>query len=128
MSSYGPNSSASKKMKARSSGYSSGAPALSEDQSLEIKEAFQLFDMDKDKRLTYHETKVALRALGFDLKKAEVLKLIRDAHGGALGREVSSQELWMSEDMFFSTGEQLIHSLLLYCLLTAVHSLPQLSR
>jgi centrin-3 len=26
----------------------------------------------------FHELKVALRALGFDMKKAEVLKLLRD--------------------------------------------------
>lgn len=34
--------------------------------------------MDKDGRIDYHELKVALRALGFDLKKAEVLKILRD--------------------------------------------------
>jgi len=106
MSAYGPNSSASKKMKPRGSAYSSASQAqLTPDQRQEIAEAFQLFDLDKDKRLSYHETKVALRALGFDLKKAEVVKLIRDAHGGALGREVGSGELWMSEEMFFGTSK-----------------------
>jgi centrin-3 len=48
------------------------------DQQQEIREAFELFDMDKDGRIDYHELKVALRALGFDLKKAEVLKILRD--------------------------------------------------
>lgn len=28
--------------------------------------------------MDYHELKVAMRALGFDLKKAEVLKILRD--------------------------------------------------
>jgi len=53
-------------------------PELSDEQKQEIKEAFELFDTDKDQRLDYHELKVAMRALGFDLKKPEVLKLLRD--------------------------------------------------
>ena len=35
-------------------------------------------DTDKDGAIGFHELKVALRALGFELKKAEVLKLLRD--------------------------------------------------
>ena len=53
-------------------------PEINDEQKQEIKEAFELFDTDKDGRLDYHELKVAMRALGFDLKKAEVLKLLRD--------------------------------------------------
>lgn len=53
-------------------------PELTEEQKQEIKEAFELFDSDKDNCIDYHELKVAMRALGFDLKKAEVLKLLRD--------------------------------------------------
>ena len=53
-------------------------PELSDEQKQEIKEAFDLFDADKDGSIDYHELKVAMRALGFDLKKAEVLKLLRD--------------------------------------------------
>ena len=53
-------------------------PELSEEQRQEIKEAFELFDTDKDGCVDYHELKVAMRALGFDLKKAEVLKILRD--------------------------------------------------
>ena len=53
-------------------------PELSDEQKQEIKEAFELFDTDKDGCVDYHELKVAMRALGFDLKKAEVLKIIRD--------------------------------------------------
>lgn len=51
---------------------------LSDEQKQEIKEAFELFDTDKDGCVDYHELKVAMRALGFDLKKAEVLKILRD--------------------------------------------------
>lgn len=53
-------------------------PELSEEQKQEIKEAFELFDTDKDGAVDYHELKVAMRALGFDLKKPEVLKILRD--------------------------------------------------
>jgi centrin-3 len=53
-------------------------PELSDEQKQEIKEAFELFDTDKDGAVDYHELKVAMRALGFDLKKAEVLKTLRD--------------------------------------------------
>jgi hypothetical protein len=52
--------------------------SLTEDQRQEIKEAFELFDTDKDGAIDYHELKVALRALGFDMKKAEVVKMMRD--------------------------------------------------
>lgn len=46
------------------------------EQKQEIREAFQLFDMNHDGMLDYHEFKVALRALGFDASKKEVLELI----------------------------------------------------
>ncbi|KOS14726.1 cdc31-spindle pole body centrin [Malassezia pachydermatis] len=54
------------------------AVELSEDQRQEIREAFDLFDTDKDGAIDYHELKVAMRALGFDLKKSEVLDILRD--------------------------------------------------
>ena len=53
-------------------------PELTEEQKQEIKEAFELFDTDKDGCVDYHELKVAMRALGFEMKKAEVLKILRD--------------------------------------------------
>lgn len=41
---------------------------LSEDQKHEIKEAFELFDTDKDKEIDYHELKVSSEGnLGFRL-------------------------------------------------------------
>lgn len=45
---------------------------------LEVKEAFELFDTDKDGRIDYHELKVAMRALGFDVRKEEVLRMLQD--------------------------------------------------
>ena len=37
---------------------------------------FGLFDLDKDQHIDYHEFKVALKALGFDLPKSEILTLL----------------------------------------------------
>ncbi|KAJ2803781.1 Calcium-binding component of the spindle pole body (SPB) half-bridge [Coemansia guatemalensis] len=42
----------------------------------ETKEAFLLFDANKDGFIDYFEFKVALRALGFNSKKEEVLRLM----------------------------------------------------
>lgn len=51
---------------------------LTEEQKQEIREAFELFDTDKTGTIDYHELKVAMRALGFDVKKQEVLNLMRE--------------------------------------------------
>ena len=51
---------------------------LSDEQKQEIREAFELFDTDKTGTIDYHELKVAMRALGFDVKKQEVLSLMRE--------------------------------------------------
>ncbi|KAH7342989.1 putative Centrin-3 [Rhexocercosporidium sp. MPI-PUGE-AT-0058] len=53
---------------------------ITDDQKEEINEAFSLFDLDKDHRIDYHEFKVALKALGFDLPKSEILSLLTQ-HG-----------------------------------------------
>ncbi|TKX18177.1 EF-hand domain-containing protein 3 [Elsinoe australis] len=54
--------------------------SLTEEQREEINEAFGLFDLDKDAHIDYHELKVALKALGFDLPKSEILSLLQ-THG-----------------------------------------------
>ena len=38
---------------------------------------FALFDLDKDSHIDYHELKVALKALGFDLPKSEILAILQ---------------------------------------------------
>ncbi|KAF2116320.1 hypothetical protein BDV96DRAFT_545036 [Lophiotrema nucula] len=53
---------------------------LSEEQREEITEAFNLFDLDKDQYIDYHELKVAMKALGFDLPKTEILSILQ-THG-----------------------------------------------
>jgi Ca2+-binding EF-hand superfamily protein len=51
---------------------------LTELEKQEIHEAFKLFDTDNDDKIDYHELKVALRALGFDIKKPDVQKVMAD--------------------------------------------------
>jgi len=51
---------------------------LTEDQKQQICEAFDLFDTDKDKAIDYNELKVAMRALGFDAKKSDVVQILKD--------------------------------------------------
>ncbi|KAL1407216.1 Calcium-binding component of the spindle pole body (SPB) half-bridge [Vanrija albida] len=57
-------------------------PALTDEQRTEVREAFELFDTDNDGFVDFHELKVAMRALGFNLRKPEVLKLLRDHDRG----------------------------------------------
>ncbi|XP_032942907.1 centrin-3 isoform X1 [Catharus ustulatus] len=59
---------------------------LTEEQKQEIKDAFELFDTDKDRAINYHELKVAMRALGFDVKKADVLKILKDYDQESTGK------------------------------------------
>lgn len=51
---------------------------LLNEQRDEINDAFDMFDMNHDGFLDYHEAKVAFRALGFDLGKRQVLDIIRE--------------------------------------------------
>ncbi len=53
-------------------------PELTEEQRQEVRDAFDLFDINKDGAIDYHELKVAMRALGFEVKKADVLKILKD--------------------------------------------------
>ena len=51
-------------------------PELTEDQKQELREAFELFDANKSGSIDLHELKVLMRALGFDVKKPEVIKMV----------------------------------------------------
>lgn len=55
----------------------SALESLSEEQREEIQEAFNLFDLDKDGYIDYHELKVAMKALGFDEPKQEILGILQ---------------------------------------------------
>jgi len=83
--------------------------SLTPDQQTEIREAFELFDLDKDSKLDYHEFKVSLRALGFDLKKAEVLKLMRERSGTGEG-DNGGHSLTIGFESFLEIGERIFFS------------------
>lgn len=59
----------------------SSKPELSEDQKQELREAFELFDANKTNSIDLHELKVLMRALGFDVKKGDVIKMV---HGNCV--------------------------------------------
>ncbi|KAG2772051.1 hypothetical protein PC129_g20149 [Phytophthora cactorum] len=59
---------------------------LPEEQKKELKEAFELFDTDKVGSIDYHELKVLMRALGFQVSKREVLDLVEDVDVQRSGR------------------------------------------
>ena len=44
---------------------------ISDDQRSEVKEAFELFDSEGSGTIDYHELKVAMRAMGFGVRKEE---------------------------------------------------------
>jgi len=56
----------------------SAKPALDEESLEEIKEAFQLFDTEGKGTIDIKELKAAFRALGFQVKKAEIKQLMGD--------------------------------------------------
>ncbi|KAI2660292.1 Centrin-3 [Labeo rohita] len=97
---------------------------LTEEQKDEIKEAFELFDTDKDKEIDYHELKVAMRALGFEVKKRDpkeeilkAFKLFDDDETGKislrnlrrvareLGEDMSDEDLRAMIDEFDTDGD-----------------------
>jgi len=60
---------------------------LTVDERQELDEAFQMFDAEQTGRIDLHELKVLMRALGFPVKKAQVLKMAQEVdpnHGGAI--------------------------------------------
>lgn len=57
-------------------GHQKTGKPVSKEQRQEIKEAFDIFDSEKTGRMDYHELKVAVRAMGFEIKKAEALELM----------------------------------------------------
>ncbi|CEL92930.1 unnamed protein product [Vitrella brassicaformis CCMP3155] len=53
-------------------------PGLSEEQLEEVREAFNLFDTDHTGAIDARELKAAMRALGFDVKKEQVRKILAE--------------------------------------------------
>merc|ERR1712060_909990 len=58
---------------------------LCDEQIEEMKEAFNLFDTDKSGSIDYRELKAAMAALGFEVKKDELKKMIIDIDADGSG-------------------------------------------
>ena len=60
-------------------------PGLAPEQVEELKEAFNLFDVDGSGAIDYKELKAALKALNIQVKKEELRKMITDVDSDASG-------------------------------------------
>jgi Ca2+-binding EF-hand superfamily protein len=60
--------------------------AGSEEPTREIKEAFDLFDGDKDGQIGPHDLKVALNSLGFEFNRSEIERLIMEVDPNNTGK------------------------------------------
>ena len=65
---------------------SKGKNELTDDQRAEIEDAFHLLDVDGDGLISTHDIKIALRAIGFEPTKKEILHMIDDADAAAKGQ------------------------------------------
>jgi centrin-1 len=74
---------------------------LSDEQMDELREAFGLFDSDNKGALDARELKAAIRALGFDVKKDQVRKMMVD-----IGRDPSHL---ISQEDFFDIMKEKMH-------------------
>ncbi|KAK2094581.1 Centrin-1 [Saguinus oedipus] len=61
-------------------------PELTEDQKQEVREAFDLFDVDGSGTIDVKELKVAMRALGFEPRKEEMKKMISEVDKEGTGK------------------------------------------
>ncbi|KAK8878373.1 hypothetical protein M9Y10_005141 [Tritrichomonas musculus] len=71
----------------------------SEDQVLDMREVFNTFDINKTGYIEPFELKVALRAMGFNVTKADVREIIANLRG------VSVEAIEQGEDMIRSSNE-----------------------
>merc|ERR1712086_364126 len=76
---------------------------LTEEQIEEIREAFNLFDADNSGAIDVRELKAAMRALGFEVKKEELKKMISDIDNDGNG-SIEFQEFF--EMMTGKMGEK----------------------
>merc|ERR1712028_309220 len=67
-----------KNMSRRGAAKKKAKGGLTEEQTEEIREAFNLFDADNSGAIDVRELKAAMRALGFEVKKEELKKMISD--------------------------------------------------
>ena len=71
----------------------SGPPViLSEEQKLEILEAFQLFDAEGSGYITVDDLMVTMRAMGFEPSKQELAKMVIEAGGDRQAQKVDLEQ------------------------------------
>ncbi|CCX10603.1 hypothetical protein FPQ18DRAFT_6186 [Pyronema domesticum] len=83
---------------------------LTQDQREEINEAFNLFDLNTDQKIDYHELRVAMKALGFDCPKTELTDILR-RHGVLLSGQppaagTSPSNLYITSEAFMEIMSQ----------------------
>ncbi|KAG8224744.1 hypothetical protein J437_LFUL005313 [Ladona fulva] len=66
---------------------------LSDEVKNNIKEAFRIFDSDKDGFIDYYELKAAIRALGFPVKKEEVHKILK-TYDKVHGKKINFEDFY----------------------------------
>lgn len=74
-------------------------PVVTEEQKQEVLEAFRLFDSDKSGKIDFHELKVCMRALGFDVPKEEMQSIMKeyDRDGSGFIKEDDFMELMINK-------------------------------
>ena len=75
-------------------------PELTESQQRELKDAFELFDSEKTGLIDTHELKIAMRALGFNVKKKEVVEMVNRISRDDSGRIDLSDFLHIMRDKY----------------------------
>lgn len=60
-------------------------PEISDEAKQEIKEAFDLFDVDGSGAIDFKELRIAMRSLGFEAKKEEIKKMMAEADADGNG-------------------------------------------
>merc|ERR1712118_404760 len=79
---------------------------LSEQQKVEIKEAFELFDTDGSGSIASNELKVAMKALGFEPKPGEIEKLIHSVDDDGDGEMDWDDFLRMMEEKILNKDQK----------------------
>ena len=69
---------------------------LPEDKKKQLKDAFDLFDTEKQGSIDYHELKILMRALGFTVSKQRVLDLVYEVDVHRNGRVTFSDYMEIS--------------------------------
>ena len=88
---------------------------LSEEQIEELRDVFNLFDNDHSGSIDYRELEIAMRALGFEVEKEELLEMISDVDAdgsGIIEVRKPPQAVTRPEDPTSAAGSRLISTVL----------------